>query len=160
MTCDWLEKWIEFEHQGKWVRLQGIVHNQLEELQEISVEQVVKWDKGNDLWAAVLVEPATKSSTLLGTYLLSGIPEQVKSLINEFDPIFQEPTELPNAATILSITLLPNVATINCRPYRYSPDQKVEIERQMDAMLKAGTIIPSLSPFASPVLLVNKKDNT
>jgi hypothetical protein len=117
------------------------------------VEQVVKWEKGNDLWAAV--EPATKSSALLDTNLLSGIPEQVKSLISEFDPIFQEPTKLPPPrACDHSITLLPNAAPINCRPYRYSPNQKDEIERHVAAMLKAGTIIPSLSPFAAPVLLV------
>jgi hypothetical protein len=75
MTCDWLEKWIEFQHQGKWIRLQGMTSNQSEELHEVSVEQVVKWDKGDDLWVVVLVEPTSKSSALLDTYLLSGIPD-------------------------------------------------------------------------------------
>ena len=37
------------------------------------------------------------------------------------------------------------------RPYRYSPLQKTEIERQVNEMLAAGIISASLSPFASPV---------
>jgi hypothetical protein len=38
--------------------------------------------------------------------------------------------------------------------------QKDEIERQIAALLKAGLIVPSNSPFASPVLPVQKKDGT
>jgi hypothetical protein len=56
--------------------------------------------------------------------------------------------------------LLPGVQPINVKPYRYSPQQKDEIERQIRAMLQQGLIKPSQSPFASPVLLVRKKDGT
>jgi hypothetical protein len=161
MVCDWLGKWIEFPYEGSTVRLQGILHTTSSELQEISVEQIVKWDKGNEFWATVLVEPATKSMTLLDDYLLKGIPSTIKDLIQEFGHIFQTPAALPPQRLYdHSISLLPNSAPVNSRPYRYSPKQKDEIERQVTSMLQDGTIVPSLSPFASPVLLVKKKDNT
>jgi hypothetical protein len=46
------------------------------------------------------------------------------------------------------------------RPYRYSPEHKTEIDKQVRNMLKEGIISPSMSPFASPVLFVQKKDGT
>jgi hypothetical protein len=67
------------------------VQSQPAELKEISVEQVIKWEKGNDLWAAVLLEPSEKSSTLDDQCRLNGIPDQIKNMIHEYDPIFKPP---------------------------------------------------------------------
>jgi hypothetical protein len=125
------------------------------------VEQVLKWAKGNDLWDVVMIEPSNMSTSLLDDCLLTGIPDQIKQLIHEYGHIFQEPTALPPSRLYdHSITLLPNSAPVNSRPYRYSPEQKDEIERQVAAMLQSGIVVPSLIPFASLVLLVKKEDNS
>jgi hypothetical protein len=42
MTCDWLERWIEFEYKNANVRTQGILSSNQQELQEVSAEQVLK----------------------------------------------------------------------------------------------------------------------
>jgi hypothetical protein len=94
---------------------------------------------------------------MINQYLLNGIPTQIKDLIADFGNIFQTPSSLPPSRLYdNAISLLPNSAPINTRPYRYSPEQKTKIERQVAAMLQSGIIVPNLSPFASPVLLVKK----
>lgn len=121
----------------------------------------MKWHKGNDIWAAAILAPVADNCSMQEQYLLNGIPMQVQQVIHDFDQLFQAPTSLPPQRSFdHAISLLPGTIPINCRPYRYSSQQKDEIEKQVEAMLKAGIIEPSLSPFASPVLLVRKKDGT
>jgi hypothetical protein len=38
LTCDWLERWVSFQYQGKMVRLQGIVSHTNPILDEVSAE--------------------------------------------------------------------------------------------------------------------------
>lgn len=59
-----------------------------------------------------------------------------------------------------AVTLVEGALPANTRPYRYSPLQKDEIERQVREMLDSGVITRSVSPYAAPVLLVKKKDGT
>jgi hypothetical protein len=58
------------------------------------------------------------------------------------------------------IPLVPGVVLVNSKPYIYSPFHKSKIERQAEELLAAGLVEPSVSPFASPALLVKKKDGT
>ncbi|GKF12283.1 transposon ty3-I gag-pol polyprotein [Tanacetum coccineum] len=49
---------------------------------------------------------------------------------------------------------------VNIRPYRHPPSQKDAIEIMVKELLEAGVIKPSNSPFASPIAMVKKKDNS
>ena len=77
----------------------------------------------------------------------------------KFLTVFETPKGLPPSRSVdHSIHLLPGVQPVNSRPYRYSHAQKDEIEKQTQELLMSGIIQPSRSPYASPALLVKKKD--
>jgi roadblock/LC7 domain-containing protein len=38
MTCDWPSKWIEISHQGKLIKLQGMLPKQQAELTEVTID--------------------------------------------------------------------------------------------------------------------------
>lgn len=85
----------------------------------------------------------------------------VHNLLLQYKDVFDDPKTLPPARVFdHAIPLIPGAVPVNSRPYRYSPFHKTEIERQVEELLTAGLIEPSVSPFASPVLLVQKKDGS
>jgi hypothetical protein len=49
---------------------------------------------------------------------------------------------------------------VKVRPYRYPRHHKTKIERLVQDPLKCGVITKSRSPFATPVVLVQKKDGS
>jgi len=82
-------------------------------------------------------------------------------VLTQYEDVFSDPQTLPPQRSYdHSIPLLPGSIPINSKPYHYSPHHKSEIERQVQQLLQAGLICHSHSPFASPVLLVKKKDGT
>ncbi|GKB49139.1 retrotransposon-related protein [Tanacetum coccineum] len=58
------------------------------------------------------------------------------------------------------IPLLKGVPPVNIKPYRYPPIQKDAIEAMVRELLESRVIKPSHSPFASPIVMVKKKDNS
>lgn len=137
------------------MKLQGILTPDVPDIvKEVSVHQVVKWYKGHDIWATTVVEPVVQTTS-------QAVPESVQAVLTKFAAVFHDLHTLPpSRAYDHHIHLLPGAVPANSRPYKYVPFQKTEIERQVTEMLKAGIISPSMSPFASPVLLVKKKDGS
>ena len=88
-------------------------------------------------------------------------PADLVAVLTEFQDVFETPTGLPpHIVYDHAITLEVGHNPPNSRPYRHSPQQKDEVERQVADMLKAGIVKPSMIPYASPVLLVKKKDGS
>jgi hypothetical protein len=91
----------------------------------------------------------------------SDVSSSVAAILEEFQDVFEEPSQLPphreydHSIPLLLVSLL-----VNAKPYRYSPLHKDEIERQVKSLLSSSLIAPSSSPFASPILPVQKKDGT
>lgn len=90
------------------------------------------------------------------------ISPAVEQLLTTFPDIFEEPNELPphRAKHDHKIVLKDGADPVNQRPYRYAIYQKNDIDKIVDDMLVNGTIQPSSSPYASPVVLVKKKDGS
>ena len=96
-----------------------------------------------------------------GRHSLLLTPVAVEEILAEFDTLFGDPVELPPRQECdHHVSLITGAQPVNVQPYHYAPHQKSEIEQQVQAMLAHGTIRRSSSPFASPVVLVRKKDGT
>ncbi len=86
---------------------------------------------------------------------------ELSRLLDQYPDVFEEPKGLPpQRREDHRIPLQPGTMPVNLRPYRHSHEQKSEVERQVKEMLEASIIQCINSPFASPVLLVNKKDGS
>jgi hypothetical protein len=64
----------------------------------------------------------------------------------------------PQRAVDHHIPLISGAQPFRLRPYCYTLQQNDEIEKKTQEMITSGIIQQSSSPFASPVLLVKKKD--
>lgn len=83
------------------------------------------------------------------------------TLLNAFSDVFEEPKSLPPIRNCdHSIPLKEGIEPVNLKPYRYSFEQQNALESIIAEMVKSQVVEPSQSPFASPTLLVKKKDNT
>jgi len=153
MEIQWAQKWLTFHYQGEKVKLQGLT-NSISSLLPVSGDQLLAMLKQDDIWCAVQVYALDSSTSQADT----SIPPTMQQLLDKFSVIFAEPSGTPPVRCINhSIPLLPGTQPFRIRPYRYTPAQKDEIEKQVAHLLKHHMIQRSNSPYASPVLLVKKK---
>ena len=85
----------------------------------------------------------------------------LQQLLQDHSLVFEIPRGLPPVRVhVHKIPLLDESYSVRIRPYRYPTIQKNELEKMVMKMLGTGIIRHSTSSFASPVILVKKKDGT
>jgi hypothetical protein len=101
---------------------------------------------------------ATEPSRFL--HQMEARPTDGIRVVSEFPDVFPDdlPGMPPDRYIEFSIDLLPGTAPIAKRPYRMAPVEHEEVKKIVDELLAKGYIHRSFSPWAFPVLLVEKKD--
>ena len=151
MEVHWKLKWMSFLHQNTKITLQG-VQPDLTTCPPISSFDVKILQKNDDLWCVLQLYSLNQEDNI------QNLPSEIAALVNKFSYLFEKPTDLPPKRPYdHSVQLIPGAQPFRLRPYRYNPAQKDEIEKQVNELLQNGMIQASVSPFASPVLLVKKK---
>jgi hypothetical protein len=93
--------------------------------------------------------------------ITDSVPPEITVIIQQFADVFDTPQGLPpQRACDHQIPLQPDAVPPNTRPYRVPHKHKEELKKQIQELLKAKVIRPSTSPFASPIILVKKKDHS
>ncbi|UYV72359.1 hypothetical protein LAZ67_9002777 [Cordylochernes scorpioides] len=82
--------------------------------------------------------------------------ELLKRFSELFNPITKSPSELITKHKITTGDARP----LKRRPYRVSPSERKIIQEEVDRMMDIGVVQPSESPWASPVVLVRKRDGS
>jgi hypothetical protein len=141
---------MEFTLGQQHCLLQGLAAARLWEESDLSISQTVS-NKGLLLQLLENVE----------TSVIPMEDTDFTELLKLFEDVFAEPQGLPPSRSHDHAIILKNDAKPVCvRPYRYPYFQKEEIEKIVRELLDSGVIIPSQSPFSSPVLLVRKADGS
>ncbi len=114
-----------------------------------------------------LSSPMSSSST---PHSLKGITtndlsfnSQLQQLLKDYSDVFPSdlPSGLPPERQVQhGIDVVQESKPVSRPPYRLSAAEASEVERQLTDYLERGFIQPSSSPWASPILLVKKKDGS
>ncbi|UYV60339.1 hypothetical protein LAZ67_1000878 [Cordylochernes scorpioides] len=121
----------------------------------------------------IICSPTIVSPTISPTYdteisipynaapQLEHCPHELHRILYEFSQVFST-----NKYNVPKLNIPPvkiNTTTgkiIALRPYRVPLHDQQEIQTQIEQMLQYGIITPSVSPYASPITLVTKRDKT
>jgi hypothetical protein len=134
---EWNQKWLAFPLNGTWLCLQGAATEE---------------------FACTVLEIQLMHSSLDTAPANSPV---VQALLDSYASLFAEPTGLPpHRAVSHFIPLIEGARPVQILPYRVAPELKNEVEKQIAEMLHSGVIRPSNNSFASPLIMVKKKDQT
>lgn len=156
MYIDWPTKRLEISDNGRPVFVQGVGATEIT-CQQISVQQLTGLCKQQEIEQGLLISAVSVE----GQTVEDQLSPEVQEILHQFNDVFSDPAGLPpRRACDHHIQLIEGAQPVQIRPYRHSPVVKDEIERQVAELLKSVVIQHSTSAFASPAILVQKKDLT
>lgn len=87
--------------------------------------------------------------------------DMVRELVKEYQDCFALKMDQLGEVNILKAQIQTGThPPVRCQAYRVGPKERELIEAEIQKMLDAGVIRPSISPWASPVVLVEKADGS
>jgi hypothetical protein len=103
--------------------------------------------------------PSPEPLDFSDSILLTDQQQRLSNLVQSYPQVF---TNTPGRTNKLQhlIDIQPGSKPRNSAPYRYAPARRQIIEDKINEMLHDNIIVPSKSPWASPVVLAAKKDGT
>ncbi|WVZ49824.1 hypothetical protein U9M48_001150 [Paspalum notatum var. saurae] len=131
----------------------------------LGMETLAKWDVRIDCAKRTvhLTAPdGRKWRSVPQNLLMEAKPTEGIRVVCEYPDVFPDelPGMPPDREIEFLIELLPGTAPIAKRQYRVAPKEQELIKENIDELLGKGFIRPSSSPWAFPVLFVDKKDGT
>jgi len=96
----------------------------------------------------------------IGTELDEQQAKMIEDIVNRYDHIFSFEGELGDCNVLEYDIDTGDSKPIHSASYRHSPKVREQVQKQIDEWLRDGVIRPSSSPWASPIVIVPKKDNT
>ena len=82
----------------------------------------------------------------------------LKDLVRRYPDVF---TDMPGETDVIQHQIrLTDDTPIRCKPYPLPYAMREELRNEVDTMLEMGVVRPSTSPYASPIIMVKKKDGS
>ncbi|KAG1282954.1 hypothetical protein G6F66_011024 [Rhizopus arrhizus] len=126
----------------------------------ISKKQLQRYSRKRLVEEVFLVSFVNQDQGTLGPVLES--VEEKKALLIEFQDVFCNdlPPGLPPVRVVEHVIDTGDARPVNKPPFKMSPLELDELQKQLKELLSLGLIRPTTSPWGAPVLFVRKKDGT
>jgi hypothetical protein len=146
------------EYHDRFIQLSRYAPDEVAE-DERKHEQLVSPSGEEVLVELVLSGPRKGSCHQVTAHIEEIKPSEAINVVSEFPDVFPEelPGMPPERKVEFAIELIPGTAPISKRAYRVSGPELVELKKQIDELSEKGYIRLSTSPWAAPVLFVEKK---
>ena len=128
----------------------------------VSVAGVIHQDVDPELGEVPDLEGYRQREGVRDVKLGDELPEDqrrvLKDLVRRYPDVF---TDMPGETDVIQHQIrLTDDTPIRCKPYPLPYAMREELRNEVDTMLEMGVVRPSTSPYASPIVMVKKKDGS